>query len=150
MKSTENTSSTQALKKTQPEEFDLVILGGGTGSTVAAWTLGVENRQPRRAERRAKLTIEFYWSISKLTIDALVGPDQDGRYRMESSDDLANNPRGSTFQSFLHLFCNITNAPTDVYIYTKADEVAAGTFMYSPDAPSGGWDQCLGPCPVRF
>ena len=32
MKSTESTSSPQVLKKTQPEEFDLVILGGGTGS----------------------------------------------------------------------------------------------------------------------
>jgi hypothetical protein len=34
-KRTESTSSAQVLKKTQPEEFDLVILGGGTGSTVA-------------------------------------------------------------------------------------------------------------------
>jgi hypothetical protein len=33
MKRTESTSSAQVLKKTQPEEFDLVILGGGTGST---------------------------------------------------------------------------------------------------------------------
>jgi glycerol-3-phosphate dehydrogenase len=35
MKPTESTSSAQVLKKTQPEEFDLVILGGGTGSTIA-------------------------------------------------------------------------------------------------------------------
>ena len=28
MKRTESTSSAQLLKKTQPEEFDLVILGG--------------------------------------------------------------------------------------------------------------------------
>ena len=28
MKRTESTSSAQVLKKTQPEEFDLVILGG--------------------------------------------------------------------------------------------------------------------------
>ena len=38
MKRTESTSSPQVVKKTQPEEFDLVILGGGTGSTIAAWT----------------------------------------------------------------------------------------------------------------
>jgi hypothetical protein len=31
MKRTESISSAQVLKKTQPEEFDLVILGGGTG-----------------------------------------------------------------------------------------------------------------------
>jgi hypothetical protein len=30
MKPTESTASPQVLKKTQPEEFDLVILGGGT------------------------------------------------------------------------------------------------------------------------
>jgi glycerol-3-phosphate dehydrogenase len=42
MKRTESTSSAQVLKKTRPEEFDLVILGGGTGSTIAAWTAGRE------------------------------------------------------------------------------------------------------------
>ncbi len=42
MKRTESTSSAQAPKKTQPEEFDLVILGGGTGSTTAAWTFAGE------------------------------------------------------------------------------------------------------------
>jgi choline dehydrogenase-like flavoprotein len=26
------------MKNIQPEEFDLVILGSGTGSTIAAWT----------------------------------------------------------------------------------------------------------------
>jgi ribose 5-phosphate isomerase RpiB len=35
MKSTENNSSTQVLKQTQPEDFDLVILGCGTGSAIA-------------------------------------------------------------------------------------------------------------------
>jgi pyruvate/2-oxoglutarate dehydrogenase complex dihydrolipoamide dehydrogenase (E3) component len=38
MKRTEGTPFAQELKQTQTEEFDLVILGGGTGSTVAAWT----------------------------------------------------------------------------------------------------------------
>ena len=32
MKRTESTSSAQIPKKTQPEEFAIVILGGGTGS----------------------------------------------------------------------------------------------------------------------
>jgi hypothetical protein len=36
MKNTKHVSAAQAHKKTQPEEFDLVILGGGTGSTIAA------------------------------------------------------------------------------------------------------------------
>ena len=38
MTSTETSPSSQAPNASQPEEFDLVILGGGTGSTVAAWT----------------------------------------------------------------------------------------------------------------
>ena len=35
MNSTKTSPSAHVLKKSQPEEFDLVILGGGTGSTVA-------------------------------------------------------------------------------------------------------------------
>jgi len=31
MKSTETSPSVHDLKKSQPEEFDVVILGGGTG-----------------------------------------------------------------------------------------------------------------------
>jgi len=45
MKRTESTSSPRVLKKAQPEEFDLVILGGGTGSTIAAWTFAGEGKQ---------------------------------------------------------------------------------------------------------
>src|SRR2546426_11661158 len=52
MKRTESTSSAQVLKKTQPEEFDLVILGGGTGSTIAAWTFAGEGKQVAVVERK--------------------------------------------------------------------------------------------------
>src|SRR5246127_3012836 len=45
MKRTENVSSDQLLRKTDPEEFDLVILGGGTGSTIAAWTFASEGER---------------------------------------------------------------------------------------------------------
>ena len=51
MKSTRKASPAQARKKTQPEEFDLVILGGGTGSTVAAWTFAGEGKQVAVVER---------------------------------------------------------------------------------------------------
>src|SRR6266566_2461189 len=44
MKSTETSPSAHVLKKSQPEEFDLVILGGGTGSTIAAWTFAGEGK----------------------------------------------------------------------------------------------------------
>src|SRR5205809_3019525 len=51
MKNTKNTSA-QGRKKTQPEEFDLVILGGGTGSTIAAWTFAGEGKQVAVVERK--------------------------------------------------------------------------------------------------
>src|SRR6266481_2386629 len=51
MKRTESTSSPQVLKKTQPEEFDLVILGGGTGSTIAAWTFAGQGQRVAVIER---------------------------------------------------------------------------------------------------
>src|SRR5216684_2368369 len=51
MKSTES-SSAQVLDKTPPEEFDLVILGGGTGSTIAAWTFAGEGKQVAVVDRK--------------------------------------------------------------------------------------------------
>jgi pyruvate/2-oxoglutarate dehydrogenase complex dihydrolipoamide dehydrogenase (E3) component len=52
MNNTRNTSSAQTTKNTQPEEFDLVILGGGTGSTVAAWTFAGEGKRVAVVERK--------------------------------------------------------------------------------------------------
>ena len=52
MKSTKNASPAQARKKTQPEEFDLVILGGGTGSTIAAWTFAGEGKRVAVVDRK--------------------------------------------------------------------------------------------------
>jgi pyruvate/2-oxoglutarate dehydrogenase complex dihydrolipoamide dehydrogenase (E3) component len=52
MKSTEPSPSAEVLKKSQPEEFDLVILGGGTGSTVAAWTFAGEGKRVAVVDRK--------------------------------------------------------------------------------------------------
>src|SRR5215475_9727720 len=52
MKSTKNTSSAQSLKKTDSEEYDLVILGGGTGSTIAAWTFAKQGQRVAVIERK--------------------------------------------------------------------------------------------------
>jgi hypothetical protein len=43
MRAPKSTSSAQVLKKTQPEEFDLVILGGDTGSDGTFPILAPEN-----------------------------------------------------------------------------------------------------------
>ena len=52
MKSAETSPSAHVLKKSQPEEFDLVILGGGTGSTVAAWTFAGEGKRVAVVDRK--------------------------------------------------------------------------------------------------
>jgi pyruvate/2-oxoglutarate dehydrogenase complex dihydrolipoamide dehydrogenase (E3) component len=50
--SMENTSSAQLPKKTDPEEYDLVILGGGTGSTIAAWTFARQGQRVAAIDRK--------------------------------------------------------------------------------------------------
>ena len=52
MNAPEDVSSAQIIKKTDPEEFDLVILGGGTGSTIAAWTFAGEGRRVALIDRK--------------------------------------------------------------------------------------------------
>src|SRR5215468_6368489 len=52
MKSLENTPSAQGVTQTQPEAFDLVILGGGTGSTIAAWTFAGQGQRVAVIERQ--------------------------------------------------------------------------------------------------
>jgi pyruvate/2-oxoglutarate dehydrogenase complex dihydrolipoamide dehydrogenase (E3) component len=52
VKSAEISPSAHVLKKSQPEEFDLVILGGGTGSTVAAWTFAGEGKRVAVVDRK--------------------------------------------------------------------------------------------------
>jgi len=47
-----SSSDVRVVNTTQPEEFDLVILGGGTGSTVAAWTFAGEGKRVAVVERR--------------------------------------------------------------------------------------------------
>lgn len=47
-----STSTTGELKNTRPEEYDLVILGGGTGSTLAAWTFASEGQRVAVIDRK--------------------------------------------------------------------------------------------------
>src|SRR5579859_7539357 len=52
MKSMEDVSSAQIARKTDPEEYDLVILGGGTGSTLTAWTFAARGQRVAVIERK--------------------------------------------------------------------------------------------------
>src|SRR6516164_3187718 len=48
----ENASSAQLSKKMDPEEYDLVLLGGGTGSTIAAWTFAKQGQRVAIIDRK--------------------------------------------------------------------------------------------------
>src|SRR5260370_4896142 len=52
MKTLENTSSIPSSRKSTPEEYDLVILGGGTGATIAAWTFAGKGQRVAVIERK--------------------------------------------------------------------------------------------------
>jgi pyruvate/2-oxoglutarate dehydrogenase complex dihydrolipoamide dehydrogenase (E3) component len=52
MKSRNKISSDSEGRMTQPEDFDVVILGGGTGSTLAAWTFASEGKRVAVVDRK--------------------------------------------------------------------------------------------------
>ncbi len=52
MKQNETHSFVDALKAHTVEEYDLVILGGGTGSTIAAWTFASQGQRVAVIERQ--------------------------------------------------------------------------------------------------
>jgi pyruvate/2-oxoglutarate dehydrogenase complex dihydrolipoamide dehydrogenase (E3) component len=52
MSTSQNTVKNQPVSKTSPEEYDLVILGGGTGGTVAAWTFAGQGQRVAVIERK--------------------------------------------------------------------------------------------------
>jgi pyruvate/2-oxoglutarate dehydrogenase complex dihydrolipoamide dehydrogenase (E3) component len=52
MNNTKEISGGHLSNSMQPEEFDLVILGGGTGSTVAAWTFAGEGKRVAVIDRK--------------------------------------------------------------------------------------------------
>jgi pyruvate/2-oxoglutarate dehydrogenase complex dihydrolipoamide dehydrogenase (E3) component len=52
MSASQNSSSSPSLRKGGLEEYDLVILGGGTGGTIAAWTFANQGQRVAVIERK--------------------------------------------------------------------------------------------------
>lgn len=52
MNSVQKVPSAQSRRNRDPEEYDLVILGGGTGSTTAAWTFAKQGQRVAVVERK--------------------------------------------------------------------------------------------------
>ncbi len=47
-----NVRSTPRRESANPEDYDLLILGGGTGSTIAAWTFASEGQRVAVVDRK--------------------------------------------------------------------------------------------------
>jgi hypothetical protein len=84
--------------------------------------VGIENRDDEGRARRATLVVQHYMGTSRLVLDALVGPDGSGHYRLEQNDH-GLNPHGSTFESLHHLFCNITAVPTFARVAVNGQQI---------------------------
>jgi pyruvate/2-oxoglutarate dehydrogenase complex dihydrolipoamide dehydrogenase (E3) component len=52
MDSSKTSSPQQPRKQGEPEQYELVILGGGTGSTIAAWTFANEGQRVATIDRK--------------------------------------------------------------------------------------------------
>src|SRR6202167_3933395 len=52
MATQEGVASAALINVSQPEEYDLVILGDGTGSTIAAWTFAGEGKRVAAIDRK--------------------------------------------------------------------------------------------------
>src|SRR5437016_10969390 len=52
MRTANKISTAESAAKTTIEDFDVVILGGGTGSTVAAWTFAGEGKRVAVIDRK--------------------------------------------------------------------------------------------------
>src|ERR1700741_5535538 len=48
----QNTASARLSRDTSPEDYDLVILGSGTGGTIAAWTFAGQRQRVAVIERK--------------------------------------------------------------------------------------------------
>ena len=73
---------------------------------------------------------------SRLALDCLTGPDEKGYFHFEKNDN-KQNPLGSSFETFHHVFCNITEVPLSVLVFTDAQGKQFDRDVF-PAAGSGG------------
>ena len=69
-----------------------------------------EPRTIDRQERRAQLVVANYYSVARLILDALSGPEPDGSFRLPYRQDL-DLERRTPFHKIHHIFCNATGIP---------------------------------------
>ena len=70
-----------------------------------------EPRTPERKMCRAELMGRYLDAAARLYFDALKAPGAGNSYELEPNENF-----GSSFEGMRHLFCNMTNAPTPVFV----------------------------------
>jgi hypothetical protein len=98
-----------AIRIINDGEFDIV------GDLSGIRFLG-DNQRQTDYRARGDLIFDFLDASSRLFVDCLSHADADGRWTLETNKERANNPEGSSFQTFHHLFCNLTNVPLRVVV----------------------------------
>ena len=83
-------------------------IGEGQGSRF----LG-DNGRHQDKRRRGEIAFDFVHSSARLFLDGLRGPDINGRFQREPETASGFNHE-TTLEQYLHLFCNITGAPSFV------------------------------------
>ena len=95
--------------------------------------LGQGRDSKERRVQRAARVVAFYMETSRLALDCLTGPDAKGYFQFEKNDN-NQNPLGSTFETAHHVFCNITEVPLSVLVFTDAEgkQISIGTYFQPP------------------
>jgi hypothetical protein len=95
--------------------------------------LGQSRDSKERRVQRAARVVAFYMETARLALDCLTGPDAKGYFQFEKNDN-NQNPLGSTFETVHHVFCNVTEVPLSVLVFTDAEgkQLSIGTYFQPP------------------
>lgn len=107
------------------EPFDVA---GDIGRGEKSRFLGT-NANHQSAAQRGDLVFTFLHASGCLMIDCLIGPDADGCFALESETQ-SGFSRESSFEQFLHLFCNMTCVPTFLAIGMPPGAIQPLPFSY--------------------
>jgi hypothetical protein len=69
-----------------------------------------EPRTPERQSERAELVVQNYFSLAKICLHALKGPDQDGHFFLPHYQKQPGTPT-PPFSVIHHILCNMTDLP---------------------------------------
>ncbi len=78
--------------------------------------LGINQRQTD-GKARKELIWNFLHASAVLYLDCLSHKDGEGRWSLEANPDILNCSTGDTFESFHHMFCNITGFAPQIYYF---------------------------------